>query len=276
MSRNNIANSLLRVLIREMINEVDVSELEDVCYTSGSTHVMQTCKIGKDKYFLKFSDEDLFDAGDPSLQILIEYLAYRIYSLYSGINVPKPVLVYDETRGKVGIATTPAHGKMALQARMSPDFIAKMMSQGVYVDIFLANWDVIGTGSGNIFIDDEKATRIDPGGSLTYRAMGGRKGQAFGSKVKELESMLKSGTGTGSVYQYSDLKVAAKEFLSVKWSEIENEILNVEKEVSDQLKKKNMKDLLSQWKEDVSHILVILKDRHVEVKDHASNILWND
>ena len=78
---------LLRNLIREiLVKEADISDAGDVCYTAGSTHVMKTCKIGKDKYFLKFSDDTLFEGVDPSLQILIEYLAYRIYGLFSGIN----------------------------------------------------------------------------------------------------------------------------------------------------------------------------------------------
>lgn len=264
---------LLRRLIREILmNEIDISDVQDFCYTAGSTHVMQTCNISGNKYFLKFSDEGLFDGVDPSLQILIEYLAYRIYGLYSGVQIPSPELVYDASNKRVGIATTPARGKPAL-GRVDPKFLAKMMSQGVYIDVFLANWDVVGTGSGNVFSDDESATRIDPGGSLTFRAQGGRKGKAFGDKPGELETMLKKGSGTGNVYQYADLKVAAKEFLSVDWPKIASEIDAVGNEVSEQLQQRDMSDLLSQWESDVNLIKSTLAKRHNEVKSHAKYIL---
>lgn len=264
---------LLRTLIREMlINEIDVSDVQDFCYAAGSTHVMQTCSIGGNKYFLKFSEEALFDDFDPSLQILVEYLAYRIYGLYSGIKIPSPELVYDASKKRVGIATTPAKGKPAL-GRIDPEFLAKMLSQGVYVDAFLANWDVIGTGTGNIFADDESATRIDPGGSLTFRAQGGRKGKAFSLKPSELETMLKQGSGAGNVYQYADLKIAAKEFLSVDWPKIESEINTVRDEVAEQLEQRDMSDLLSQWESDVDLIKSTLSKRHAEVKSHAKHIL---
>ena len=266
--------TLLRRLIREtIINEVDMSEVGDVCYTAGSTHVMKTCKIGGKKYFLKFSEESLFDGFDPSLQILIEYLAYRIYGLYSGINVPHPELVYDAPRKKVGLATTPAPGKMALKIGMDPKRLGKMMSQGVYVDVFLANWDVIGTGSGNVFVDKESATRIDPGAALTFRAQGGRKGKAFGPKVSELETMLKRGMGAGNVYQYADLKVSAAEFLSVDWSTIESEIDTVRNEVSEELETKGMNQLLDQWEDDCDEIKSTLSKRYAEVADHAKFVL---
>lgn len=267
------SEGLLRSLIREtLIKEIDIEDVGDVCYTAGSTHVMKTCKIGGDEYYLKFSDDSLFEDVDPSLQILVEYLAYRIYSLFSGINVPHPELVYDASHNKVGIATSSVKGKMALSSRIDPKLLARMMSQGVYVDVFLGNWDVIGTGSGNVFVDKDKATRIDPGGSLTFRAQGGRKGQAFGHRAKELETMLQPGSGAGNVYRHADLKVAAKEFLSVAWQQIASEIDAVNNELSTQLKERGMKKLLGQWKSDVAEIKDKLEKRYEEVAAHAKSM----
>jgi hypothetical protein len=264
----------LRDLIREvLLTEVDISGVGDVCYTAGSTHVMKTCKIRGDKYFLKFSDEDLFEGVDPSLQILVEYLAYRIYSLYSGINVPSPELVYDTPGSRVGLATSPARGSQALKMRIDPKKLGKMMSQGVYVDIFLANWDVIGNDSGNVFVDKDYVTRIDPGGSLTFRAQGGRKNDKFSPKEGELRSMLTSGRGASAYFQHSDLKVAAKEFLAVPWDEVQSEIDNVGNEVSEELSTRGMRGLLKQWKSDVDLIKSTLSKRHAEVEDHARHVL---
>lgn len=261
--------SALRRLIRVLLTEVDIEEVEDICYTAGSTHVMRTCRIGGQKYFLKFSDEDLFDDFDPSLQVLIEYLAYRVYGLYSGVRIPKIELVYDRSKKRVGIATTPAPGKQALSVRYDTKSLARKMSQGVYVDIFLANWDVVGTGSGNVFVDDKGATRIDPGGALTFRAQGGRKGRAFGPRAGELETMLGPGTGAGLVFRHSDLRVAAEEFLAVPWDRIDAEISAVEGEVTRELESKGMDDLLGQWGEDVRYIRRALESRHREVSEHA-------
>lgn len=261
---------ILRKLIKEVLEEADIEDISDVEFANGSTHVMSTCKIGNDKYYLKFSEPDLFYDVDPSLQILVEYLAYRIYALYSGIKIPKPTLVYDKENKRVGLATTPAAGRHANLYGDDLQELGKKMSQGVYVDIFLANWDVIGMGLGNVFTDKEIATRIDPGGSLTFRAQGGKKGSKFGNKVGELNSMLDpSFGGAGRVFKYSDLKIAAKEFLSVDWNKIHSEIENVTQEINSELSKKGMNKLSAEWKIESSQISSILSERYKEVYEHA-------
>ena len=270
-----MSQRLLRNLIKEVLmSEIDITDVENVCYTAGSTHVMKTCKIGGNKYFLKYSEDDLFEEGfHPSLQILIEYLSYRIYGLFSGINIPTPQLVYDKSNDRVGLATSPASGKQALKTDMSPKILGNMLSQGVYVDIFLANWDVVGTGSGNVFVEKDKLTRIDPGGSLTFRAQGGRKGQKFSPRAGDMDVMLKGNSGAGVYFRHSDLKIAAKEFLEVTWEMIFNEIKEVEIEVSEELSNRKMKKLLSQWNQDVRTIIDILTKRYHVISDHAKYIL---
>jgi hypothetical protein len=275
----NINLSILRKLIKEnLLKEVEIEELEDVCLTSGSTHVMQTCKLDGKKWFLKFSDEWLFDDFDPSLQILIEYLSYKIYNLYPSIRTPDVRLVWDRKSKKVGIATTPAPGKQASAYNIDVKRVAKQMSAGVYVDIFLANWDVIGTDNYNFFVDDETdtATRIDPGGSLTFRAQGGRKNSNFSKKAGELSTMLSPSSGAGAVYQWSDLSVAAKEFLSVGWDKINNQISLVDKEIKSELQKSpDMSGLASEWQSDVELIRETLEERWKEIKLQATEILKN-
>jgi len=258
----------LRKIIKETLQEADIEDVSDMQCTSGSTHLMSTCKISGNKYYLKFSDENLFDNVDPSLQILVEYLAYKIYGLYAGIKIPKPELVYDKSKKRVGLATTPVAGKQAyLYGNDNLSDLGKKMSQGVYVDVFLANWDVIGMGSvGNVFLDDEDATRIDPGGSLTFRAQGGRKGKRFGNEPGELKTMLDpSFGGAGKVFQFSDLKSAAKEFMSVSWNLINSEIEKTGQEILDQLDKKGMSKLSSEWDSEVNEIKSILHHRHNEI-----------
>jgi len=258
-----------------ILAEIDIEDVGDVCFAAGSTHVMKTCSIGGDKYFLKFSDASLFDEGDPSLQILVEYLAYKIYSLYKGVTIPKVDLVYDRDGQKVGLASSAVKGKMAGDIRMDPKKLGKMLSAGVYVDIFLANWDVVGTGSGNVMVGNKDvATRIDPGGSLTYRAQGGRKGQKFGEKPGELKTMLDpSFGGSGNVFQYSDLKKAGMVFSSVPFGAVEHAIMETDEQVSDELRSHDMKKLLSAWKADVKLIAGVLRKRHTEVMAHVKYVI---
>lgn len=262
----------LRQLIRESIlTEIDIEDVGDVCFATGSTHIMKTCSIGGDKYFLKFTDASLIDDVDPSLQILVEYLAYKVYSLYEGVRIPNVELVYDTKGAKVGLATSAVSGKMVGDARTDPKKLAKMLSAGIYVDIFLANWDVIGTGTGNIIVDKDAATRIDPGGSLTFRALGGRKGSKFGNKPGELETMLKPDFGgSGRVFQYGDLEDAGSTFSSVPWSSIAQTLTSTSDEIYDELQGHGMAQLSAEWKAESKLIISTLAARHKEVLAHVN------
>lgn len=259
----------IKFLISEsLINEIDIKDVQAIKCVAGSTHVMNTCLISGDRYYLKFSDESLFDKSDPSLQILVEYLAYKVYELYPSISVPKVHLVYDKSKKRVGLSTSEVKGKQALTS-LSANQLGKMLSAGVYVDIFLANWDVIGTGSGNIIVGNNKATRIDPGGALTFRAQGGRKYEKFGKKASELSTMLDpSFGGAGKILSYSDMMIASKEFMSVAWSQINATLMSVNREIKNELQQRNMSSLLQQWEKDFSEILEKLQFRHKEITSH--------
>jgi len=54
---------------------------------------------------------------------------------------------------------------------------------------WLANWDAAGLEYDNQGIVGGKMTTLDPGGSLIFRAQGAPKGEAFGNKVTEWESL---------------------------------------------------------------------------------------
>lgn len=271
---------IIRYLIRESLgtllveNYIDINDVQDVFSTGGSTHRMLTCKLDGDKYYLKFSEEDLFDVDvHPSLQILVEYLAYSVYALYAGISIPRFQLIFDADNDVVGLATSEVRGRQAL-GRVRPVKLGEMMSVGVYVDIFLANWDVIGTGTGNVFVDDsgEKVTRIDPGGALTFRAQGGRKGVKFNATASELKTMLDPDFGAGEVFSYSDLKVAADEFLRVPADAINVVLNDVYNNVKTQLDARGMHELSRQWQAEVKHIVPIMKKRWMAVAKHAGMI----
>lgn len=252
------------ILHESLLNEVDYEELQGVCMTRGSTHVMNTCYIGSDKFYLKFSDTELYDPGiDPSLQILVEWLAYKIYSLYPDVDLPGKIeLVYDKAKKRVGLATLGVDGEKSYT--IQPTVLAQRMSAGVYADIFLANWDVV--GPGNVIINPSgRPVRIDPGGALTFRAQGGRKGSRFSDAPGEMETMLSSGTDAGRVFRHSDLRAAAKNFMSVPWTRIESLINECDDEVSGELDDYRMGKLLNQWTVELELITGKLRKRHESI-----------
>lgn len=269
-----MSTRLLKKYIENILHEADISDIVEMCYADGSSHIMMTCRLRGRGYYLKFADEENWRDHEfsPSLQNLAEYLAYRIYGLYSGVKVPKAELVYDEENKRVGLATSPVRGTWAGETTVSMQELGKMMSQGVYVDIFLANWDVLGTNLDNVFVDNKgEITRIDPGAALQWRAQGGRKGELFSGQAGELKTMLDPNfDGAGKVFQHANLVNSAETFLSVPWSEIASTIKSVHDEVSQELSKRpNLKKMLNEWNVDIAEVLEKLEARHKEISNHA-------
>lgn len=274
---------VLRQLIRGILLEINIDKLRGMTGTHGSTHDMNRARIVDDEreFFVKFSDigPDLWSEGDPdpSMQCMSEYLAYRIYSLYPGVRIPSRIeLVFDPAKERVGLATAAVKGKMAL-GRIEPKVLAKQLQAGVYVDIFLANYDVIGTGTGNLLVSPEgDVTRIDPGSSFKYRARGARPKGKFNPRVGELDTMLDPGfnygQGAGHVYQFADLKVAADEFLAVPWGKVAGTIDQVSAEVAAELAENGMDELGRQWDSEVDEIKSVLAKRYKVVEEHARTV----
>lgn len=265
------AHRKIRSLIREMINEIDIAEIGQTCWAPRSSHDIKTCTLGGDEYFLKFSEPHLFDADDPSLQILNEYLAYRIFRLFPGVVIPGRIeLVYDRSKKRVGLMTSSV--KNAVTHPISREELAALLSTSVYASIFLAHWDISNTANIIVSSDKNSATIIDPGGTMDFRARGERKGKLFGDNPGELNSMMGPNSMT-TIFKGADLRKAANVFLAVEWSEISSTIESVSRDIKDELQSRGMDDLLSQWNRYVSHITPILAKRHKPVVLHAEHIL---
>lgn len=69
-----------------------------------------------------------------------------------------------------------------------PD-IKQGAQDGFVVDAWLRNWDSVGLNFDNMVIADDKVYRIDPGGSLMYRAQGQPKPGEMTPEVSELDSL---------------------------------------------------------------------------------------
>lgn len=111
-----------------------------------------------------------------------EVLAAKLYAA-AGVAGQDAMLVTKD--GKLGIAS-----KWTDVTKATPAQLAKAdgAAAGFAVDAWLGNWDAVGMEFDNLQIGpDGKAVRVDAGGSLEYRAQGGKK--AFGDTVLEIDSM---------------------------------------------------------------------------------------
>lgn len=269
-----LTEAQLRQVIREtLLNEIDIEDVGESCWAQGSTHELSTCTIGGDKFYLKFSDAWRFDSDDPSLQILNEYLTYQIYKQFPAAATPSRIeLVYDKAQQRVGLASlaVAGGGNRIITAKQ----LAGLLSAGVYVDIFLANWDISNTANIIVSPEGDKATRIDLGGNLDFRAQGKRKGGMFGDVPGELGTMLPTSPGRiTDVFQGADLRLAAETFLGTPWPAIRSAIARTHTQVADELAERGMTKLAGEWDAYVNHISPILAKRHRAVAAHAQHIL---
>lgn len=149
--------------------------------TKGGTEgaIYQDTATGQ-KYVVKFNGSE--DA------VLNEVLAGRLYNL-AGVEAPE--LHYITIGGRPALASRIIDGIVEVDAATLARTAA--VQEGFAVDAWLANWDSIGLKYDNTVLIGSRALRIDVGGSLRYRALGGLKGSAFGRTVGEIDS-LRDGT----------------------------------------------------------------------------------
>lgn len=164
------------------------------------------------EWYCKFpSDEDVAKS---------EVLAAKLYAVAGVIGQDAKLIKKD---GKLGIAS-----RWTTVSKAAPKDLAKAAGaqSGFAVDAWLANWDVVGMGFDNLQVGpDGKAVRVDAGGSLTYRAQGGKK--AFGATVAEIDSMrdakvnAQSAAVFGSMTQ-ADLTASVAKVAAIPDSAIKN------------------------------------------------------
>lgn len=126
-------------------------------------------------------------------------------------------------KGGLGVASRWINDAQPFDTR-NPAHI-KSMQQGFAAHAWLANWDPVGLAHDNVLIQNGQAVHIDPGGALEFRAMGGRKGDAFGNQVGELSSMRDANLNPASAAVYGgmspqDIADSAKPVLKLSGSAI--------------------------------------------------------
>jgi hypothetical protein len=142
-------------------------------------------KIDDESYYVKFP-------SNPDIA-KIEVLANKIYKLLD-VYVPEVELI--EKDNKIGLTSKIVD---VLDDDVE-DYMEKLsnhsdIKDNFVIDAWLANWDVGGFDfySKNVLLDkNNRALRIDQGGSLTRRAQGGLKGSSFNDIVSEIESLRSS------------------------------------------------------------------------------------
>ncbi len=157
----------------------------------GGTTGAKKFKNTKDKYWVvKRSQKRV----GKFTQTYIEFVANEIYEAI-GIPVPKHALLKD-AKGKDVLVLEYIDGKLLSKATAEEYEKAKEeLKKGFIIDALLANWDVIGLERDNILLpaDGSPAVRIDNGGTLIFRAQGGKRNLT--EDVTEINSMRESSQG---------------------------------------------------------------------------------
>lgn len=119
------------------------------------------------------------------------------------------------------------NSKQDLTAHLGDSKYLEKIQDGFAVDALLANWDVAGSGYNNIVTNEHgDPVRIDPGGSLLYRAQGSPKGAAFTNDARDLDSMVDPGVNRSGYDVFGSMSTAAK-------TESAKKLLNFTDEVVD-------------------------------------------
>lgn len=133
-----------------------------------------------------------FPKGGESV-VKNELLALKLYKA-AGIEVPEVKMVTQN--GQLGLASRIVEGAKEDKDKLKKGE-GKGLLDGFAVDAWLANWDVVGNnpaagkGFDNIlFKEDGSAVRIDAGGAILFGGAGSAKGEKFGDKVEDIQSML--------------------------------------------------------------------------------------
>jgi len=148
---------------------------------SGSTGAKLYKNATDKKWVIKKSEKGLGGFEQVKTESIVDdiYQALGIPVPKHILDIPNKALILEYIDGKSLADATPDEYEKA----------KKELQKGFIVDALLANWDVIGLLEDNILLptDDSPAVRIDNGGSLTFRAQGGKK--PFNKVVTEIDTM---------------------------------------------------------------------------------------
>jgi DNA polymerase III epsilon subunit-like protein len=157
-------------------------------------------------------------------------------ALYEELGVPSAQVRTGDNNGDLRVVSKIVDGSR-------PDFADRVRSGDAEyldklradfaVDAWLANWDVTGTGFDNVVTDvNNEPTRVDPGGSLMWRAQGEPKGGLFGDTVGEIDTLRDAqmspfGSRVFGSMTDDDVRESAKKLLNIEPSQIDKIVNSV-------------------------------------------------
>lgn len=250
---------------------------------SGSSHDISKYKDSSGTvYYVKSPNAYLYEYhSDSELHILVEYLAYEIYKMF-GVRVPFVDLYIDSDKLMIASKETIGDHVRFESLPQYKDFVT-----GFAVDIFLANWDVAGSGAitGNLIFDDEgNVTRIDPGGSLTFRARGKKKGDSFSKDVGEINSMTdEEKSPVANAYNAHEelIEKSISNFVKMSWNRLKTTLdnfndKNIISPIQEHMSDTTAKRILNNWESEYSEIINKLQSRYRFMEKIHSMLEGND
>lgn len=154
---------------------LDVSKLKKVGGQKGSNPGGVYEGEGGKRFYVK--------QGKSKEHVRNEMIAASLYDLAGS-----PTLTYRPVEGGTHIATEMAKLDKDNANKLTPEE-REEAAREFAVHAWLGNWDAAGLGGDNIGTVQGTPASLDLGGALEYRAQGAPKGELFGTKVGELQTL---------------------------------------------------------------------------------------
>jgi ADP-ribose pyrophosphatase YjhB (NUDIX family) len=141
-------------------------------------------------------------------------------ALYKELQVPAVEVFLGEKNGELRTVSPIVESTGVLGYNPERSVIEKLQ-EGFAVDAWLANWDIAGLTFDNVIIDkDGNPIRVDPGGTLMWRAQGEPKGKMFGDVVGEIDTLRSESKAPEASVIFGDMtddqvKESAKVLLNI-------------------------------------------------------------
>jgi hypothetical protein len=234
-------------VLREQFNKRDVSNWTQTGPQAGSNPGgTYTDPVSGDSIYLKVPKSQLHGEN--------ERLAAAFYNL-AGIGAVS-ILPGNQNGADITYSHILPGSTNDLATRIKdPKYLAEVQ-RGFAMDAWLANWDVIGASisQGNILTDaNGTPVRVDPGGSLLFRAQGAPKGTLFSDTVIELDSFVDKNSGYSVAQVFGDMTQQQKVDSAAILQQITPQDIDslVDQIISDPVVKAQLQNTLKNRRDDI-------------------------
>ncbi len=207
----------------------DIDDFVYIKHLGGST--------GSDLYRDRSGRKWVVKGGANVKQLYNEYMANKIYGKF-GIHVPESFIGILNGRNVFVMEYLDDSIPLGEIENINGE-IRNKVARGFILDVLLANWDVVGTNSDldNIRVKDGIPYRVDVGGTLTTRAMGGNKiydGQPSEHKTLMDPSINRNTAKIFSILDKNDIAEQVRDLIKdfvlegeVNWFQFKKELSSI-------------------------------------------------